>query len=72
MRTHFLHPQFRVLSMNIKARQYKARYDKKKKKKTPSGKNMFQFSVLSAVRGYMVATPLLALVKVTHHLLSQQ
>ena len=27
-----MHPQFRVLSMNIKARQYKARYDKKEKK----------------------------------------
>ena len=40
---------------------------------TPSGKK-YIFPVLSAVRGYMhmVAKPLLALVEVAHHQLSQQ
>ena len=39
--------------------------------KMPSGKK-YIFSVLSAVRGFMVATPLLALVKVAQHQLPQQ
>ena len=55
MRRHFLHPQFRVSSINMKARQYNARYD-------------YLFSVSSAVGGYMVATPLLALVEVAFSL----
>ena len=45
MRTHFLHPQFRVLSMNIKARRYKARYDKKTKNK----KNAFRQKYVSVL-----------------------
>ena len=68
-RRQFLHPQFRVSSINIKTRQYNAQYVNK----TPSGeKNIFQ--VLIKVRGYMhmVATPLLAAVEVVHHQLSQQ
>ena len=52
--------------INIKAPQYNARYDKKKKNACRP---------LSAVGGYMVArlaTPLLAMVEVAHHQLPQQ
>ena len=68
MRSHFLHPKICVSSINIKAPQYNARYDKK----MPSQQKYISQFFKSAVRGYMVAMPLLALVEVAHHQLSQQ